>query len=91
MILIEVIHQSERTGKVSYLEVEPDATFRVLRERLAQQYLLGPDARLSVKEAAEPVDEALLVKDCATARGLKVHILRCTSDAASRREQPTQS
>lgn len=76
MILIEVIHQSERTGKVSYLEVEPDATFRVLRERLAQQYLLGPDARLSLKEEDGPVDERVLVKDCATARGLKVHIHR---------------
>jgi len=76
MILIEVIHQSERTGKVSYLEVEPDATFRVLRERLAQQYLLGPDARLSLKEEDDPVDESVLVKDRATARGLKVHIHR---------------
>ena len=75
MILIEVIHQ-EKTGRVSYLEVEPDATFRVLRERLAKQYLLGPDARLSLKEEEGPVDESLLVKHCATARGLKVHIHR---------------
>ena len=76
MILIEVIHQSERTGKVSYLEVEPDATFRVLRERLAQQYMLGPDARLSLKAEEAPVDESVLVKDCATPLGLKVHIHR---------------
>ena len=88
MILIEVIHQSERTGKVSYLEVEPEATFRALRERLAQQYLLGPDARLSLREEDEPVDESLRVKDCATARGLKVHILRAAEAAARRDRRP---
>jgi hypothetical protein len=77
MILIEVIHQAERLGRVSYVEVEPEVTFAALRKHLTQQHWLDPDGLLSLDERAEPVDEARLVKDYATPAGLKVHIRRC--------------
>jgi hypothetical protein len=77
MILIELFHQPERVGRVSYFEIEPEATFGALKERLEQDYGLGPDALLSLKEEEYvPVKDSALVRECATAHGLKVHVHR---------------
>jgi hypothetical protein len=87
MILIELFHQPERVGKVSYLEVAPEVTFGALRERLEREFGLGPDALLSLKdEEYQPIDEAARIKDCATPQGLKVHIHRHQAGIGSRRD-----
>jgi hypothetical protein len=90
MILIELFHQPERVGKVSYLQVERETTFGALKERLEQEYGLGSDALLSLKEEEYvPINDSALIKDCATPAGLKVHIHRPQAGIGSRRESRT--
>ena len=77
MNLIDLFCQGEGIGEISHIELEPDASFAILKSRLAEQHRIPDDVLLFIEDEDEPVDETVLVKDRATATGLKVHIHRC--------------
>lgn len=74
---IDLFYQGEGVGEVAHLELEPEATFAVLKARLVEKHQIPVDALLFIEDEDEPIDEGVLLKDRATAKGLKVHIHRC--------------
>lgn len=74
---IDLFCQGEGVGEIVHIELAPDATFAVLKARLTEKYRIGDDALLFIEDEDDPIDESVLVKDRATATGLKVHIHRC--------------
>ena len=60
-----------------HIELKPDATFAVLKSCLAEEHRIPDGVLLFIEDEDEPIDETVLVKDRATAKGLKVHIHRC--------------
>ena len=74
---IDLFCQGEGVGEIVYIELAPDATFAVLKSLLTEKYRIGDDALLFIEDEDAPIDESVLVKDRATATGLKVHIHRC--------------
>ena len=74
---IDLFCQGEGIGEIVHIELELDATFAVLRARLTEEHRIPDDALLFIEDEDEPIDESVLVKDRATATGLKVHIHRC--------------
>lgn len=77
MKTIDLFCQGEGIGEIVHIELEPDATFAVLKCRLAEEHRIPNDVLLFIEDEDEPIDESVLVKDRATATGLKVHIHRC--------------
>ncbi|MEW5424008.1 hypothetical protein [Amorphus sp. 3PC139-8] len=74
---IDLFYQGEGVGEVAHLELEPEATFAVLKARFVEKHQIPVDALLFIEDEDEPIDEGVLLKDRATAKGLKVHIHRC--------------
>ena len=74
---IDLFCQGEGIGEIVHIELELDATFGLLKARLAEEYRIPADALLFIEDKDEPIDETVLVKDCATTTGLKVHLHRC--------------
>ena len=74
---IDLFYQGEGVGEVEHLELEPEATFAVLKAHLVEKHKISVDALLFIEDEDEPIDEGVLLKDRATAKGLKVHIHRC--------------
>ena len=74
---IDLFCQGEGIGEIVHIELELDATFALLKARLAEEYRIPADALLFIEDKDEPIDETVLVKDRATATGLKVHIHSC--------------
>ena len=74
---IDLFCQGEGVGEIVHIELEPDATFAVLKARLTEEHRIPDDALLFIEDEDEPIDGSVLVKDHATATGLKVHIHRC--------------
>lgn len=74
---VDLFCQGEGIGEIVYIELEPDATFAILKSLLAKEHRIPDDALLFIEDEDEPIDESILVKDRATATGLKVHIHRC--------------
>lgn len=74
---IDLFYQGEGVGEIEHIELEPDATFAVLKARLVEKHKIPLDALLFIEDEDEPIDERVLLKDRATAKGLKVHIHRC--------------
>lgn len=74
---IDLFCQGEGIGEILHIELEPSATFAVLKSRLAGRHPIPDDVLLFIEDKDEPIDESVFVKDCATATGLKVHIHRC--------------
>jgi hypothetical protein len=77
MTSIDLFYQGEGIGEIAHVELEPDATFAILKARLVEKHAVPHGALLFLEDEDEPVNEALLVKERATAKGLKVHIHRC--------------
>ena len=73
---IDLFCQGEGVGEIVHIELPLDATFAVLKSRLTEEYRIPDDALLFIEDEDDPVDESVLVKDRATAMGLKVHIHR---------------
>ena len=73
---IDLFCQGEGVGEIVHIELELDATFAVLKSRFTEKYGIPDDALLFIEDEDEPIDESVLVKDRATAKGLKVHIHR---------------
>lgn len=74
---IDLFYQGEGMGEIAHIEIEPDVTFASLKARLAEKHGVTTDAMLFIEDEDEPIDDAVRVKDRATAKGLKVHIHRC--------------
>ena len=74
---IDLFCQGEGVGEIVHIELALDATFAVLKSRLTEKYRIPDDALLFIEDEDDPIDESVLVKDRATAMGLKVHIHRC--------------
>ncbi|MFZ5610270.1 MAG: hypothetical protein ACOY99_11760 [Pseudomonadota bacterium] len=74
---IDLFYQGEGVGEIEHIELEPDATFAVLKARLVEKHKVPFDALLFIEDEDEPIDEGVHLKDRATAKGLKVHIHRC--------------
>ncbi len=75
---LDLFCQGEGVGETVHIELDLDATFAVLKARLTEEHRIPPDdALLFIEDEDEPLDESVLVKDRATAKGLKVHIHRC--------------
>jgi hypothetical protein len=77
MKYIDLFYQAEGVSEVSHIELESDATFATLKARLTEKHVLPLDALVFIEDEDEPCDEVVLVKDRATAKGLKVHVHRC--------------
>ena len=77
MKFIDLFYQGEGVGEISHIELEPDATFAVLRARLAEKHQVPTDALLFIEDEDEPIGDSAVVKDRATTKGLKIHIHRC--------------
>ena len=74
---IDLFCQGEGIGEIVHIELDLDATFALLKARLAEEYPIPEDALLFIEDEDDPIDGTVLVKDRATATGLKVHIHRC--------------
>ena len=74
---IDLFCQGEGVGEIVHIELASDATFAVLKARLTEKHRIPDSALLFIEDEDEPIDESVLVKDRATAKGLKVHIHRC--------------
>lgn len=77
MKYIDLFYQGEGVGEVSHIELEPDATFATLKARLAEKHGFPVDALVFIEDEDEPCDEIVLVRERATAKGLKIHVHRC--------------
>ncbi|MBU1057866.1 MAG: hypothetical protein KJ804_06050 [Proteobacteria bacterium] len=77
MKFIDLFYQGEGVGEISHIELEPDATFAFLKDRLTEKHQVPVDVLLFLEDEDDPIDESVLVKDHATAKGLKIHIHRC--------------
>ncbi len=74
---IDLFYQGEGVGEIEHIELEPNATFAVLKARLVEKHKVPVDALLFIEDEDEPIDEGVRLKDRATTKGLKVHIHRC--------------
>ena len=74
---IDLFYQGERLGEIEHLEIEPDATFAIVKTRLREKHGIDIGAMLFIEEDDDPVDDSVLVKDRAGLKGLKVHLHRC--------------
>ena len=77
MKFIDLFYQGEGVGEISHIELELDATFALLKSRLTEKHQIPVEALLFLEDEDDPIDESVLVKDRATAKGLKIHIHRC--------------
>ena len=68
---IDLFCQGEGVGEILHIELELDATFAVLKARLTEEHRIPDDALLFIEDEDEdePIDEIVLVKDRATAKG----------------------
>jgi hypothetical protein len=77
MKTIDVFYQGEGLSEIAHIELEPTATFATLKGRLAEKHGVAQDAQLYLEDEEEPINEAVLLGDRATPKGLKVHVHRC--------------
>jgi hypothetical protein len=77
MTPIDLFYQGEGLGKVEHLEIEPDATFAIVKTILREKHGLAIEALLFIEDHEDPVEEAVCVREHAGHKGLKVHLHRC--------------
>jgi len=77
MTSIDVFYQGEGIGEIAHIELEHGATFATLKTSLIEKHGVARDALLFLEDEDEPLNETTLIKDRASAKGLKVHIHRC--------------
>lgn len=77
MKTISLFYQGEGIAELAHIELPPEATFAVLKAQLISKHGIASDALLFLEDAEDHLDESILIKDRATAKGCKVHIHRC--------------
>lgn len=73
---IDLFYQGEDLGEIKHLEIDSDATFAVLKARLAEKHDLRSDVLVFLEDEDEPVGDDVVLKEHATLKGLKVHLHR---------------
>ncbi len=74
---IDLFYQGEGLGEVAHIELESDVTFAFFKAIVVEKHGLSPDVMIFVEDDDEPIDEAILLKERASSKGLKVHFHRC--------------
>lgn len=74
---VDLFYQAEGVAEIAHIEVEPDATFAMLKARLTQIHGLPDEALLFLEDDQEPVNDAIRIEERATEKGLKAHVHRC--------------
>jgi hypothetical protein len=77
MTPIDLFYQGEGLGEIQHLELEPHATFAILKLRLIEVHGIPHGALLFLEDEDDPLDDHGLVRERASHKGLKVHIHRC--------------
>ena len=77
MTSLDVFYQGEGIGEIAHIELDPGATFAILKTLLIEKHGVAHGALLFLEDEDEPLDEAMLVIDHGTGKGLKVHVHRC--------------
>ncbi len=77
MTAIDLFYQGEGLGEIQHLELEPDATFAILKLRLIEAHGIPHGTLLFLEDEDDPVEDAVLVRERASPAGLKVHVHRC--------------
>ena len=76
MTFIDLFYQGEGLGEIKHLEFESDATFAILKARLAEKHGLHPEVLVFLEDDDEPIGDDVPLQEHATLKGLKVHIHR---------------
>ena len=74
MRAIDVFYQGEGLGEVKHLEIEPGATFAVLKARLTEKHGFRLDVLVFLEDEDEPIGDLAAITEHATPQGLKVHL-----------------
>jgi hypothetical protein len=78
MSSIDLFYQGEGLREIQHLEIEPDATFAIVKARLAGRHGLSTEVLLIfIEDEDEPLDDQRCVQDHAGPTGLKLHAHRC--------------
>ena len=77
MTSIDLFYQGEGLGEIQHLELEPDATFAILKLRLIETHGIPHGALLFLEDEDDPLEDHMFVKERASHTGLKVHIHHC--------------
>jgi hypothetical protein len=77
MKFIDLFYQGEGITEIEHLEIEPDATFAAVKNRLRDKHGLALEALLFIEEDEDPAEDSICVKDRAGPKGLKIHVHRC--------------
>jgi hypothetical protein len=59
---IDLFYQGEGVGEIAHIELDPDATFAILKGLLAEKHGVAADAMLFLEDEDEPIDEAALLR-----------------------------
>lgn len=76
MTYVDLFFQAEGLKEIGHLEMEPDSTFGALRALVNEKHGIPLDVLIFIEDKGEPVVDDALLKDYATASGLKVHFHR---------------
>ena len=76
MKFIDLFYQGEGLGEINHLEIEPDATFALLKARIAEKHDLSQDVLIFIEDEDEPIRDDVPLKEHTTLKGLKVHFHR---------------
>lgn len=77
MASIDVFYQGEGIGEIAHFELDPDATFAILKTRLIEKHGVAHYVLLFLEDEDEPLDESTLAKHRDSGKGLKIHIHGC--------------
>ena len=77
MDTVDLFYQCEGIREIQHVEVDCDATFATVKDKLIDKHGLGADACLFLEDKDDPVSENEKVIDCVTGTVIKVHLNRC--------------
>jgi hypothetical protein len=77
MQTIPVFYQAESLGRIEHLPFPVESSLADLLEALRAKHGISDTALLFLEDAEEPADLKRLLRDLASAQGLKVHLHRC--------------
>lgn len=77
MQTIPVFYQAESLGRIEHLPFPVESSLADLLEAIRAKHGITDTALLFLEDAEEPADLKRLLRDLASAQGLKVHLHRC--------------
>ncbi len=74
----DVFYQAEGLREIQHLEIESDATFAIIKGRVAERHGFPVQMLfIFIEDADEPIDDTHAVRDHAGPTGVKLHVHRC--------------